>query len=46
MALFCFLKYIITLDADTNLGLSSGIQLVSAMAHILNTPELDNENIV
>ena len=37
------IKYIITLDADTNLVLNSGIQLVGAMAHILNTPELDNE---
>ena len=37
------IKYIITLDADTNLVLNSGIQLVSAMAHILNVPELDNE---
>ena len=37
------IKYIITLDADTNLVLNSGIQLVSAMAHILNIPELDGE---
>ncbi len=37
------IKYIITLDADTNLVLNSGIQLVGAMAHILNTPELDKE---
>ena len=37
------IKYIITLDADTNLVLNSGIQLIGAMAHILNKPELDNE---
>lgn len=36
------IKYIITLDADTNLVLNSGIELIGAMAHILNVPEIDN----
>ena len=35
------IKYIITLDADTNLVLESGIQLIGAMAHILNKPQID-----
>lgn len=40
-------KYIITLDADTNLTLNSGIELIEAMAHPLNKPVIDNEkNIV
>ena len=37
------IKYIITLDSDTDLILNSGIELIGAMAHILNKPEL-NEN--
>ena len=37
------IKYIITLDADTNLVLNTGLELVGAMAHILNRPVL-NEN--
>lgn len=41
------IKYIITLDSDTNLVLNSGIELIGAMAHILNKPEIDKEkNIV
>ncbi len=35
------IKYIITLDADTNLSLNSGIELIETMAHPLNKPELD-----
>lgn len=35
------IRYIITLDADTNLVLNSGLELIGAMAHILNQPELD-----
>jgi len=38
------IKYIITLDADTNLVLNSGLELVGAMAHILNKPELNKTN--
>ena len=41
------IKYIITLDADTNLSLGTAKELIGAMAHILNTPILDkNKNIV
>ncbi len=41
------IKYIITLDADTDLSLNSGIELIEAMAHPLNKPKIDEEkNIV
>ena len=41
------IKYIITLDADTDLVLNSAFELVGAMAHILNKPEIDKQkNIV
>ncbi len=41
------IKYIITLDADTDLVLNSATELVGAMAHILNTPVIDEQkNIV
>ncbi len=41
------IKYIITLDADTDLVLNSAFELIGAMAHILNQPILDKEkNIV
>ena len=41
------IKYIITLDADTDLVLNSALELVGAMAHILNRPVIDDEkNIV
>ena len=41
------IKYIITLDSDTDLVLNSGIELIGAMAHILNKPEIDlSKNIV
>ena len=41
------IKYIITLDADTDLVLDSASSLVGAMAHILNKPIIDKEkNIV
>lgn len=41
------IKYIITLDADTDLVLNSAFELVGAMAHILNQPVVDKEkNIV
>ena len=38
------IKYVITLDADTDLVLNSGLELVGAMAHILNKPELNSTN--
>ena len=41
------IKYIITLDADTDLVLNSAKELIGAMAHILNKPELnENEDLV
>ena len=41
------IKYVITLDADTDLILNSATELVGAMAHILNTPVIDEQkNIV
>ena len=41
-----YIKYIITLDSDTNLTLNSGIELIQAMAHPLNKPEIDEEKNV
>ena len=41
------IKYVITLDSDTDLVLNSGLELVGTMAHILNKPILDqNKNVV
>ena len=41
------IKYVITLDADTDLVLGSAFELVGVMAHILNKPIIDKEkNIV
>lgn len=41
------IKYVITLDSDTNLVLDSAQELIGAMAHILNSPVLAKEkNIV
>ena len=37
------IKYIITLDADTDLVLNTASELVGAMAHILNRPEIDEQ---
>lgn len=37
------IKYIITLDSDTNLTLNSGLELIGAAAHILNRPKLNEE---
>lgn len=36
------IKYIITLDLDTELTLDSGIELIGAMAHPLNKPVIEN----
>ncbi len=36
------IKYVITLDADTELILNSGLELIGSMAHILNKPEIKN----
>lgn len=35
------IKYIITLDSDTKLNLNTAEELVGAMAHILNKPDVD-----
>lgn len=35
------IRYIITLDADTNLVLNSGLELIGAASHILNIPVLN-----
>lgn len=41
------IKYVITLDADTNLSLGTAKELIGTMAHILNTPVIDKgKNIV
>lgn len=40
------IKYIITLDADTDLILNSAFELVGAMAHILNKPKIDKGIVV
>ena len=41
------IKYIITLDADTDLVLNTAFELVGEMAHILNQPIIDSQkNIV
>ena len=40
------IKYIITLDADTDLILDSAFGLIGAMAHILNKPEIDEKTNV
>lgn len=36
------IKYVITLDSDTDLVLNTAFELVGAMAHILNKPEVKN----
>ena len=40
------IKYIITLDSDTALVLNTGLELIGAMAHILNIPKLNEERNV
>ncbi len=37
------IKYIITLDSDTKLPIGTGLELIGAMAHILNKPILNTE---
>ncbi len=39
-------KYIITLDSDTDLILNSAAELVGAMAHILNKPEIVGGKVI
>lgn len=38
------IKYVITLDADTELSLNSAAKLVATMSHPLNKPVLDKKN--
>ena len=40
------IKYIITLDSDTDLILNSAFELIGAMAHILNRPEIDEQKSI
>ncbi len=41
------IKYVITIDSDTNLVMDSVFKLVGAMSHILNFPEVDKiKNLV
>lgn len=40
------IKYIITLDADTDLILNSALEMIGAMAHILNIPVIDEKRNV
>ena len=40
------IKYIITLDADTDLVLNSAFELVGAMSHILNKPVIVDNKVV
>ena len=40
------IKYIITLDSDTELCLNSAYSLIGAMAHILNKPEIQNDKVI
>ena len=39
------IKYIITLDSDTDLILNSAFELVGTMAHILNKPEVEEGSV-
>lgn len=40
------IKYIITLDSDTNLNLNTALKLIGAMSHILNIPVIENDKVV
>ena len=40
------IKYVITLDADTELVLNTGLQLIGSMEHILNKPEVKDGVVV
>ena len=40
------IKYIITLDSDTNLNLESAGKLIGAMSHVLNKPIIKDEKVV
>ncbi len=40
------IKYVITLDSDTNLSLNSAGRLVGSMSHILNLPVIEDGRVV
>ncbi len=40
------IRYVITLDSDTDLVLNSGIELIEGMAHILNKPVVENGKVI
>lgn len=40
------IKYIITLDSDTDLSLNSAFELIGSMAHILNKPEIQDGKVI
>lgn len=40
------IKYIITLDSDTNLSLETAQKLIGAMSHVLNIPVIENNKVV
>ena len=40
------IKYIITLDSDTNLNLNTASKMIGAMGHILNLPVIKNYKVV
>jgi len=40
------IKYIITLDSDTNLNLNTASKLIGAMGHILNKPVIKNYKVI
>ena len=40
------IKYIITLDSDTNLVLNSAFSMIGAMAHILNRPVIKDKKVI
>lgn len=40
------IKYIITLDSDTNLNLNTASKLIGAMSHILNKPVIENYKVI
>ncbi len=46
LALLQSVKYVITLDADTRLGRDTAKELIGAMAHPLNKPEVKNGRVV
>ena len=40
------IKYVITLDSDTDLSLNSAFELIGSMAHILNKPEIQDGKVI